>query len=337
MKTTEETLMKIVTRIAAATAVIAVSVFAAPVNAAYNLTLCGASPGGLWSLLGAGIDAAVSAAQPGSTVTYQTSGGGFANIGLLQQGKCDLAIVHDAEAIVALNGGKPFKAPVKNLRTVAVLYTWAPMQLIVKKDFADKHGLKSLEDIGAKKAPVRILLNKRGNVASQVGESMLEASGVSVKDIEAWGGSVTFAASKEQGELMRDRRADAILNSLFINHRSIRQLANAIDLSLLPISAETSKAVRDEWKINAFTIPATAYSWAPAGADTVALSAQLFVLDNSDEKMVGDVTSALIEHVDKLKGVHKAMKPLTTELMGSSKAVTYHPAADSAYKAAGLR
>ena len=68
----------------------------------YTLTLCGASPGGLWSLLGAGVDAAMKAAYPGSTVTYQTSGGGFANVGLLRQKKCDLAIVHDVEAKLAL-------------------------------------------------------------------------------------------------------------------------------------------------------------------------------------------------------------------------------------------
>lgn len=44
----------------------------------YNLTLAGASPGGLWSTIGAGIDASIAAAYPGSTVTYQTSSGGLA-------------------------------------------------------------------------------------------------------------------------------------------------------------------------------------------------------------------------------------------------------------------
>ena len=47
----------------------------------YNLTLSGASPGGLWSLLGAGVHASVAAAYPGSAVTYQTSGGGLATGG----------------------------------------------------------------------------------------------------------------------------------------------------------------------------------------------------------------------------------------------------------------
>ena len=82
-----------------------------PAQAQYNLTLCGASPGGLWSLLGAGIDAAVKEAHPGSTVTYQTSGGGYANVVQLDQNKCDLAIIHDAEATAATKGEKPFEKP----------------------------------------------------------------------------------------------------------------------------------------------------------------------------------------------------------------------------------
>src|SRR3989304_2987560 len=44
----------------------------------YQLTLAGASPGGLWSAIGIGLDKAMKAAYPGSTVTYQTSGGGIA-------------------------------------------------------------------------------------------------------------------------------------------------------------------------------------------------------------------------------------------------------------------
>jgi len=140
---------------------------AAPAQANYNLVLCGASPGGLWSLLGAGVDGAVKAAYPGSTVTYQTSGGGFANVALLDQKKCDLAIIHDAEAKAALNGSEPFKSAITSMKTIAVLYTWAPMQLIVNKDYAEKNGITTMEDIAAKKLPINVLLNRRGNVASE--------------------------------------------------------------------------------------------------------------------------------------------------------------------------
>ncbi len=306
-------------------------------HAEYNLTLCGASPGGLWSLLGAGVDAAVKASFPGSTVTYQTSGGGFANVVQLDQNKCDLAIIHDAEVKSALNGEAPFTAPVDSMRSVAVMYTWAPMQMLFNKEYADEHGINTMEDIAAKKLPVNILLNKKGNVASDVGASMLTAAGASPKMIEEWGGSVTYAASKEQGELMRDRRADVILNSLFVNHGSIRELANAIELKLVPVTQATAGKVAKEWNISGFTIPGGSYPWAADDTMTVTLSAQLFVREDADPAMVKDITTALIDNADKVSGVHKAMKALDAKLMATASAAPYHPAAEAVYKTKGLR
>jgi len=305
--------------------------FATSANAAYNLTLCGASPGGLWSMLGAGVDAAVKKSHPGSIVTYQTSGGGFANVGLLEQGKCDLALIHDAEAVLARDGKAPFKEPIDGIRTVAVMYTWAPMQMIMNKDFAEKHGISKLSDIAKTKAPVRVLLNKRGNVASQVGASMLAAAGADADQIKSWGGDVVFAASKEQGELMRDRRADVLLNSLFVNHRSIRQLAEALDLVLVEIDSEATSSVTADWNIGTYTIEKSAYDWSGSDVETPTLSAQLFVRADADPKMVSDVTTALVENIELVRGVHKAMKPLSVGLMGGSKAISYHPQAKAAY------
>lgn len=306
-------------------------------RAEYNLTLCGASPGGLWSLIGAGINEAVKASYPGSTITYQTSGGGYANAALLDQGKCQLALIHDAEAKAAINGAEPFKASIDSMKTVAAIYTWAPMQFIVNKSFAEKYGIKSLEDITTKKIPINILLNRRGNVSSPVGESMLNAAGASIKNIESWGGSVTYAASKEQGEMIRDRRADAILNSLFVNHRSIRQLASAIDLVLLPVSDATASKVASEWSISKYVIAGSSYEWAPEDTLTVSLAVQLYAREDADPKMVKDITTALVDNVAKVQGAHKAMGQLNTQLMAGSKAVAYHPAAAAVYKAKGLQ
>ena len=67
-----------------------------------NLTLSGGNPGGLWSLLGAGIDRATKVDDGDSVVTYQATGGGFANIGLLGAKRTDLGLLHDAEAKDAL-------------------------------------------------------------------------------------------------------------------------------------------------------------------------------------------------------------------------------------------
>jgi len=301
----------------------------------YNLTLCGASPGGLWSLLGAGIDAAVKKSYPGSTVTYQTSGGGLANVGLLNESKCDLAIIHDAEAKAAIAGLEPFKEPIDSMATIAQLYTWAPMQVIVNAEYAKEHGLTSLEDIAAKQLPAKIVLNRRGNIVSDIGQSMLVAAGAGPEQLESWGGSVQYAASAEQGDLMRDRRVDVLINSLFVNHSSIRELASAIDVTLLAITDETAQKVIDEWDIQRFTIPASAYDWSDKDVLSVTVSAQLFARKDADPEMVRNVTKALTDNVADVQGVHKAMAPLDVKLMAAAKTVAYHPEAQKVYDGTG--
>ena len=92
----------------------------------YNLTLSGASPGGLWSIVGAAFNSTVAAAYPGSTITYQTSGGGLANAQLLADGKVPIAIVNDFEMLTAVRGDEPFKAPIKDLRVIVRVYPASP-------------------------------------------------------------------------------------------------------------------------------------------------------------------------------------------------------------------
>ena len=101
--------MKITLKKALMTAALVVPSLAMNIAAAqsYNMTVAGASPGGLWSLLGAGLDSAMKAEFPGSTVTYQTSGGGLANVAVLQRDVFDvggLAAHGNAELLDQLVG-----------------------------------------------------------------------------------------------------------------------------------------------------------------------------------------------------------------------------------------
>ena len=79
------------------TAVAAVLMATPSYSDVINESICGASPGGLWSLVGAGLDASVKAGVPGSTITYQTSSGGIANVVQVNSGVCGLGIVNDGD------------------------------------------------------------------------------------------------------------------------------------------------------------------------------------------------------------------------------------------------
>ncbi|MFS8153631.1 TAXI family TRAP transporter solute-binding subunit [Vreelandella titanicae] len=304
----------------------------------YKLTVAGASPGGLWSLLGAGLDSAVKAEYPGSTVTYQTSGGGIANVAVLQRGDASLGMVEDAVLQLARDGAAPFREPVNDdIRVLAYLYTWAPMQAVMRKEFAEKHGISSFADIAEVKPPITIAINKRGNIASSVAETMLEAIGAGPDELKSWGGDIIYAASSEQSGLLQDRRIDMLLNSLFVGQSSIMQAASSVDVKLLPLSEDTIQEVSKKTGTSAFTIPGGAYDWAPEETQTVSVSTALAVRSDMDEEMAYNLTKALYENYDKIADVHPAMKSLTPEIMADVEVVPYHDGAERYLKEVGLR
>lgn len=302
-----------------------------------NLNLCGGSPGGLWSLLGVGLDSAVKQVDANSTITYQTSSGGYANILQVKDKKCDLGIIHVGEGMQANKGGAPFKQPVKGFSVLMVLYDWAPMQWIMTQDFANKHGIKSLADIAAKKPPLRLVLNRRGILPSQLGELTLGAVGVTFDDIKAWGGKVEFQGSKNASEIMQNGRADMWANATFVGSGKIRKIANSLPVTLLDVPDVAVQAAVKSFGAKPWTIKAGGYPWLKTDINTHAARALLIVDDSMSEEDAYKLTKAVIDNVAKVQGVHKAMKGFTAELMASLKELPYHAGAAKAYKEAGVK
>ncbi|APR05890.1 TAXI family TRAP transporter solute-binding subunit [Thauera chlorobenzoica] len=302
----------------------------------YRMTLSGASPSGLWTMIGVGIDGAIKDSFPGSDVTYQTSGGGLANIALIDQGKVELGIAHDAELQIATLGAKPFARPVTSLRAIALLYNWAPMQMVITKAFAEKYGIHSFDDLAAKKPPLRIALNKRGNITEHVAIELFKAIGVTVDDIKKWGGDVIYAASDEQGDLMKDRRIDMFANGVFVRTSFIVQAGDAVELVLLPVSERVINTVSQELKVAPFIVKAGSYPWQPVDVPTVALGAVLMVNSKMEDKVAHDLAEALHKHIDKLQGAHSSLKAITPEFLASQKVIPYHKGAEAYYREAGL-
>lgn len=303
----------------------------------YQMTIAGASPGGLWSLLGAGIDSAVRESYEGSKITYQTSGGGVANVGQLERDQANLALIHDAELLLAIKGEEPFREPIDSIRVLAYLYTWAPMQALISDSFAEEYGIKTFEDIAKVKPPITIAINKRGNIASNVAVEMLEAIGVTEADIESWGGKIIYAASGEQISLIQDRRADLLINSLFVKHSSIMQAASSVDLTLLSMDESTVNAVNAESGTISFDIPEGTYEFSPGLVHTASLGATLAVREDMDEELAYNLTKALFDNYETIASVHSAMKALTPEVMASVTVVPYHKGALRYLEEIGLK
>ncbi len=301
-----------------------------------NLTLSGGNPGGLWSLLGAGMDRAAKAADPNAVITYQATGGGFANIGLLGANRTDLGMVHDAEVKLALTGQKPFRAPITNMRAIGYMYNWAPMHFFLNKAIAEKHNIDSIDDIASSGAPISIGINRSGNITGNVALFMLKEAGLDEATLTANGGNFVRAGANEQGDLMKDGRIDMATNGIFIRHSSFRAIDENVDVILLQIPEKIIAATNAEFGTSNYTIPAKSYSKQDADIQTMALGAMVVSTEAMADDKAYALGKAFVEHVDEIRNVHGAMKQLNAELMVSQTVLPFHPGAERAYKEAGL-
>ncbi|MEQ8488279.1 MAG: TAXI family TRAP transporter solute-binding subunit [Marinovum algicola] len=325
--------MKLTTlKAAACVAFTASAAFAEPVN----LTLSGGNPGGLWSLLGAGIDRATKADDADSVVTYQATGGGFANIGLLGKDRTDLGLLHDAEAKIALNGGEPFQEPIENMRAIGYMYNWAPMHFFLDRGLAKKYDIDSLDDIVDSGAPLRIGINRSGNITSNVALFMLEEAGVTEDVISADGGQFVRAGANEQADLIQDGRLDMITNGIFINHSSFRAVDENSDVVLLGVPAEIVEATNEEFGTGTMTIPSGSYSNLETDVTTSALGALLVATEDMSEETAYSLTGSLVKNIDEVRAVHNSMKQLSPELLATPSVLPFHPGAERAYREADL-
>lgn len=327
--------MRAVLRLAATIAV-ALHAMTASAAAGEDFVMAGASPGGLWSLLGAGVDRAVRAGQTPGSVTYQTSAGGFANVALVSRGDVDLGIAHDAELAAAVAGTAPFEQPYPDLRAIAVLYDFSMLHPLVTASFAEEHGLRTIADIRRAKPPLRVVVNRPGNIARDVALALFEAHGITPGDIEAWGGTVHTEGSRGAVRLIKGRQADMITNIVFAGHSSIRDMANAMPVRLLAPDTDALAETASRFGISQNLLPAGTYDWLDRDVPTLSLKAVLVADASMPEARAQALAEALIGHLDKVQGVHPAMAQLSLDMMAGLATLPYHPGALAAYRAAGI-
>lgn len=312
--------------------VLASSAFAQSIN----VTLSGGSPSGLWSLLGAGIDRAVKADDPSAVVTYQATGGGFANIGLLGADRTDLGLAHDAEIKLALAGDDPFKAPIENLQAIGYMYNWAPMHFFIKKSLAEEHGIDSIDDLAKSGAAIRVANNNAGNVVANITTFMLEQAGFDEATIEANGGVLVRGGSAQQADLITDGRTDMVINGIFVGHSSFRKVDEGNDIVLLSVPQRIIDKTNERFGTGTYTIPGGSYNNQAEDVVTLALGAMVVTSKALSEETGYMLAKSIASNVDEIRGVHNAMKQLTPELLVSQSSLPFHPGAERAFKELGL-
>lgn len=155
--------------------------------------------------------------ESGSKITLSMAVGDSNLVGIgapvrVATGEYDLVLTNpSAFSYMAYQGRGPYSKKLP-IRTIAVFPSWDRLVFAVSK----KLGVRSLEEIGEKKIPLRVSTRrifKYGHVCFAVGEA-LKAAGWSLKDVEKWGGVVHQAANPRHEERLEGIRSGEI-NAVF--------------------------------------------------------------------------------------------------------------------------
>ena len=321
----------------AALVLTALSVLSAPVMAAGvdktgwpdQLRFMAGPPGGNWFALGTALSEMWTAA--GLPQTTSSSGGGVANIVNANTRKGDLGFsVTSMVGAATQEGGVDFTKGKKMENTVlmANLYTQYTY-FIMRKDFAEKNEIKSVEDIIAKKLPMRFATLKPGTSSEFVVKALFEKGyGFDYKKtFESWGGSVEYASYEGGADLLADNHLDCFAFSVGKIASIVMNIESKLDVVLLPVGQEALDKLSDAYGTVTFTVDPGIYKSVPEGAEPVKVVGDytcIVVRKDLPESLVYELNKAIWEHKDTLIAAVKDVAELNPATATSDKVPT-HP------------
>jgi TRAP transporter TAXI family solute receptor len=278
---------------------------------------------GVYYPMGNAISSVYGKAMPNAKVTVQSTKASVENLNLIEKGSGELAFTLGDSLSQAWVGNEEagFKTPLKKLRTVAGIYP-NYIQIVASAE----SGIKTLADLKGKR--VSVGAPKSGTELNS--RAIFKAAGLSYDDMK-----VQYLPFGESVELIKNRQLDATLQSAGLGVASIRDLASAIDISVVAIPAEIVAKTGDAAYIPAI-LPANTYKGQAADVPTVAVVNYLVTHSGMKDDMVYLMTKSIFENLDTLAAAHSAGKEVKLENAAKNPPVPLHPGAEKFYREKGV-
>jgi len=136
-------------------------------------------------------------------------------------------------------------------------------------------------------------------------------------------------------ELIKNRQLDATLQSAGLGVASIRDLASALKIVVVPVPAEVVAKVGDP-AYQPATIPAKTYEGQNEAVPTVAIQNFLITLEGVPADTVYAMTRAMFENLDQLAAAHAAAKAINRDNAAKGMPLPLHPGAERYYREAAV-
>lgn len=321
-------------RMLAAVMTLAGALFLAAPAQAQKLTITAGSPGGGYFQAAAALAEYIKAEIPGVDVTV-IPGGGWANVERLESSLADIAVLTNSEASMAKKGEAP-GGKKYDFRMLASFRGPSVAQAAIAADT----GIKSWDDVKAKKFPIRVTMLEPAQIVTPIGLDLMAEYGVTKENIEAWGGKVIHTSQKDAIRMIHDGLADMWFNGgAFYPHDRYIEFGTKKKFVLLPFSKEVAQKVADKYGLDVEEVPADIYKahggtnapyWSPSLVVTFGVRKDL------PDDLVEKIAAAFAKHKEdfyKVNPQHTFYKPETA--WKNIGVVPLHPGAEKFYKSAG--
>jgi TRAP transporter TAXI family solute receptor len=214
-------------------------------------------PGGNWFALGTSLSELWSKHV---VQTTSSTGGGVANILNTDLKKGDFGFSVVSLVGAALAGEEDFAGKtIKNAVVMANLYTQFTYY-IIRKDFADKNGIKSLDDLLAKDIPVRFATLKPGTSSEFIIKAMFKKGyGTDYEKLKKKGWSFEFTSYENGGDLMADNHLDVFAFSIGKVASAVMNIESSTPIYILPIGQKALDALAAAYGTTTFTVEPGVY------------------------------------------------------------------------------
>jgi TRAP transporter TAXI family solute receptor len=298
---------------------------AAPVQAQQQfVTILTGGTSGVYYPMGVALSQVYGKSLPNAKVSVQATKASAENLNLLQAGRGELAFTLGDSLSDAWKGDAEagFKAPLKKLRGVAGIYP-NYIQIVASAD----SGIKTLADLKGKR--ISVGAPKSGTELNA--RAIFKAAGMTYSDFA----KVEYLPFGESVELMKNRQLDATLQSAGLGVSSLRDLATAIKMVIVPIPQDVVLKVGDP-AYQSGVVPANTYEGQTANVPTAYVQNFLVTHEGVPTDTVYTMTKSMFENLDQLHAAHAAAKSIRKEAATAGMPVPLHPGAEKYYREIGV-
>ena len=334
--------MPFVRNLAAAAALAAATTALAGLNDKnpINATVTGATPSGYPRTMIEGLNAVVRDTYPGSSISFKPNspGGGVLAIA---DGQADFTGTATGTEIRLANEGKfPFKSSLKGKFLFAVqLYDTQFVHFLMTKEWADANGVRSWDDIAAKKPKMRLAINRPDNPQVSIGGpyAVMEAHGFTIDDIQKWGGSYVLGNSAIGLAAITDGKADVFMNARNLPDALVKDIASKRPLLWIDGNMDKMRKAAAVFDNTADMVPKGTYAFMDKDYPTIRMSIFLLAGQHVPEEVVYKYVKALAEAEDHVQKIGGSLKNFRTATMATDPMhLPYHPGALRYYREKGL-